>query len=202
MINSYNRIAPFYSLLSKLVYGNKLIEIQTSLFSELKTSGSVLVFGGGNGKILPHLFAHSPHFKVEYLDASDKMLTLAKKNNPFENINFIHTDEFPLNGNYDIIILPFVLDLMTKKQLIELCQSFSAIVEPDGVVLVSDFGQAKNIWQSFLLKTTIMFFRLFTSHPLHQLEDIRGILQDQGLSLLKTSTLDKGFLFSTLWKLN
>ncbi|MFY0643143.1 MAG: class I SAM-dependent methyltransferase [Bacteroidia bacterium] len=201
MINSYNRIAPYYSFLSKIIYGNQLIKVQTLHFQELKKDGSVLIFGGGDGKILPHLFAHCPHLEVHYLDASDKMIALAQKINPFEKIYFEHTEELPENGNFDIIILPFILDIFTKEQIHNLCSKLKDILHPDALILVSDFGKTQNIWQSFLLKSTILFFRLFTSHPLPYLEDIQATLAQSNLTHLKTSTLSKGFLFSSMWKL-
>ena len=50
--NGFDKIAPFYDSLKRLVFGNALAESQRALLASIKKNGNVLIIGGGPEKYL------------------------------------------------------------------------------------------------------------------------------------------------------
>ena len=114
-----------------MVYGKDLLTIQVELIKTLPNKGNLLIVGGGTGDILPHLYQHSPNLKIDYIEASSKMIALAQRQTTTgQQINFIHSDTIPKTDyQYDAVYCAFFLDLFAEEEIlqwltdrIELCQ--------------------------------------------------------------------------------
>ena len=86
VVSNFDSIAPFYDFLVKLVFGKKIWEAQRTHLNEIPENGSVLILGGGPGRILESLPAN---INVTYLELSSKMIERAKR---IGNAEFIHDD--------------------------------------------------------------------------------------------------------------
>ena len=202
MLNQYNKIAHFYTGLSRLVFGNQLLKIQQELIMHLPTDGKLLILGGGNGEILPSIFKHAPHLSIEYVEASSSMTKLAKKNAPnHQKITFHHKDVRDYSHKHDHIYAGFFLDLFHEKQIEQLIRKLE---KPKQTIwYVADFQINKNtknrLFRSIQLKLTILFFRLTTQHTINHLPDIRSIFLRLGYHE-KVKLNDQSYLYHSVLK--
>ncbi len=181
MIN-FNRIAPVYDTLSKLVYGNALMNARSCFLNKLPESGIVLNIGGGSGEVLQHLLELRPGLKVDFIETSDKFIALAKRKlNPelLNRVHFIHGNENSIEAakKYEAVITFFIVDLFPQNDAEEFCTKIISHLKSDGVWLFADFIQPKSLFQKLLLKFMYQFFRLITNIPASQLPDYDSIFQ-------------------------
>ena len=179
MLNQYNKIAHLYTGLSQLVFGNQLHKIQQELITHLPTDGKLLILGGGNGKILPHIYQHAPHLTIDYVEASSTMIQLAKKAKPKDQkITFHHKDVRDYNQKHDYIFAGFFLDLFDEKEIEELILKLEN-KNRETTWYIADFQLNKRteyrLFRNIQLKLTILFFKLTTQHITNHLPDIRSV---------------------------
>lgn len=201
MLNQYNKIAHFYTGLSRLVFGNQLHNIQQELIRHLPTDGKLLILGGGNGKILPSIFKHAPHLSIEYVEASSSMIKLAKKNAPnHQKITFHHIDVIDYSHKHGHIYAGFFLDLFHEKQIEQLIRKLEKPKQTTWYI--ADFQINKNtrnhLFRSIQLKLTILFFRLTTHHAINHLPDIRSVFLRLGYHE-KFNIKSRSFIFNSLF---
>lgn len=154
----------------------------------------MLILGGGNGEILPFLYEICPQLSIDYVEASSKMIHLAKRNaHANQNINFIHSDEIPENKSYSNYFFPFILDCFNQSELQNI---FSMLKRQKGghVLYIADFYKAKSIKQKLILKLSILFFQLTTKHPNSSLIDVFMFAKNSGYKELNTCHLSHKFI--------
>ena len=178
MLNQYNKIAHFYTGLSRLVFGNQLIKIQQQLITHLPTDGKLLILGGGNGEILPFIFKHAPLIAIDYVEASSTMIKLAKKNAlNHQKITFHHMDVHDYSHKHDHIYAGFFLDLFHEEQIEQLIQKLEKSKQTHWYI--ADFQINKNtkhhLLRSIQLRLTLLFFRLTTQHTIRYLPNICSV---------------------------
>ena len=203
MLNQYNKIAHFYTGLSRLVFGNQLHNIQQELIRHLPTDGKLLILGGGNGKILPSIFKHAPHLSIEYVEASSSMIKLAKKNAPnHQKITFHHIDVIDYSHKHGHIYAGFFLDLFHEKQIEQLIRKLEKPKQTTWYI--ADFQINKNtrnhLFRSIQLKSTILFFRLTTQHTINYLPNIRSVFLNLGYYPM-SETNDYSFVFKEIFRI-
>jgi len=203
--NKYNLIAPFYSLLSKLVFGNNLINIQLELIKTLPTQGKLLIIGGGNGKILPYIFSHSSKLSIDYVEASSKMIEMAQSKAPStQDISFIHSDKLAKSEfAYDAVYLAFFLDLFNSQKIQEWLKSIESICDPNFTLHVADFHLSPatkfNLYRRLQVKASILFFKIVAKHRTDKLQDIFKIIAQSNYKSLTMRTLKGGFYRSQVF---
>ena len=185
MLNQYNKIAHFYTILSKLIFGDKLHKIQQELITQLPTEGKLLILGGGNGEILPLIYNHAPQLFINYVEASSTMIRLAKKKAPDQQkIKFHHMDVLDYSHKHDQIYSGFFLDLFHEKHIKQIIKKFEKSNQT--IWYVADFQINENtknrLFRIIQLKLTILFFRLTTQHTIKHLPDICLVFSCSGYS--------------------
>ncbi|MDA8886828.1 methyltransferase domain-containing protein [Bacteroidia bacterium] len=202
MLNSYNRIAPFYSILSRIVYGKSLIHIQEKLVSYLPKEGNILILGGGDGAVLPYLFKHAPLLSISYVESSSQMIELAsKKTNSGQQITFYHNDDFSVDEQQiDFIFAAFFFDLFDEEKIRSIIHSLEDNCNCTNGIrwFIADFDLSdisKNVWiRKFQIKLSITFFVLSTQHKTRNLPLIFNAFDKTGYKTLNKSTIKNGFL--------
>ena len=105
--------------MAKLIFWGRLHRASIQWLDTINTSDTVVVLGGGSGKILRYL----THVEsVIYIEKSHKMIKLAKVSAP-ENVQFICADflKYALKSeSTHVVICPFFLDLFSPIQLEEI----------------------------------------------------------------------------------
>src|ERR1035437_6499804 len=108
-MSNFNRIAPFYDMLSKIIFGNALLRASSLFLYKLPEHGTALFIGGGSGIILKQIAELKPELQIDFIEASEKFISIAKtKLNPdlLKRIHFIHgsQNQIPPGKKYTAII--------------------------------------------------------------------------------------------------
>ena len=123
MIKSgFDFVAPFYDSLAGLVFGRAIRDAQVIFLDMIPRQSQILIIGGGTGWILPEIFTRASPARIVYLEASPKMLNLARQQilNPAQEA----CTEFRLGTEkdirseekFDVFISHFFLDLFLPDQ--------------------------------------------------------------------------------------
>lgn len=195
---SYNKIAPYYSLIEKIIFGNKLNQARTNLLSELP-KGIGLVLGGGRGFVSNQL--QNLGQTIKHVDASIQMVELSKKKN--SNIDYICDDAFIFlartSKKYDFICLPFFIDLFLQEEQVELLKLCAQKMHPHAKLWIADF-QIPNTWflklrAQVYIKIMLLFFKYSTGLSINKLADWQS--QTKFNFILEQHKISCGALIST-----
>lgn len=200
-LDGFNKIAPVYDGLARLVYGKSIVESQTHFFTQLEKARHILIMGGGSGWIVEELMKHTKA-EVVYVDASSSMIALAKQRNHLHNqIKFIHgtEDDIPIGKVFDSVITNFYLDLFTEEQQQEVIIKILPALSAKGLWLVSDFVKSDKVWHQFLLFTMHQFFKQFSKMETRSLADWEAALYKNDLTQLQTESFYNGFIKSAVF---
>ncbi len=196
---SFDLVAPVYDWLARLVFGYQLERAQSVWLDAAEPAGAtVLIVGGGTGFLLDALLADPTRrpARIVYLEASARMLQQASRRltHPDRNarpligqVTFRLGDETTLwwGEQFDIVLLPFVLDLYPEAYLREqFIPRLQAVTYPGGQWLVADFVETPS-WRHRLLRWTMFrFFRGLSGIPARQLPDWPQLLTDAGMRVV------------------
>ena len=199
--SNYNFIAPFYKLLSRIVFGKSLEKGSSHFFARIKKEDSVLIIGGGNGEILKPLFFICPVASISYCELSNKMIGLANKKNPFpkEQITFLEQDAFDLEDfQYDWIVLPFFLDQFNEVKCVHLLKSIKENSKPSSKILFTDMNK-KGISRG-LLSFMYFFFKMTTGLKNKELPDFDKVFLESGWEMEEEELFGNGRVVSRVYK--
>ncbi len=166
----FNRVARPYDFISRLVFGNALVESQVSLLNHIPENSNILIVGGGTGWILDEISKiHNTGLNIVYVEASANMISLSRKRNVAENtVLFIHQniETYHSRTLFDIVITPFFFDLFTKSDVSKLFLHIHKILKTNGLWLYTDFIPPEyqtRFWQKMLIKSMYLFFGMLSS---------------------------------------
>lgn len=199
--SGFNALAPFYRLLSKLVFGNKPELAQKHFLSTIEDNAKVLILGGGSGALLKSLLTHKPNVTVDYIDISPKMIELARKRIPNPaTVNFIIGTEANIpNKIYTVVMTGFYLDMFRTDTLNTIIPKIQSHVQANGQWLVTDFV-CKKAWHTLMLWVMYRFFRIVTGIEARELPDWEYHLTQNGLTETEEKYFFGGFIKSCLYK--
>ena len=189
--------------MSRLVFGNQLLKIQQELITHLPTDGKLLILGGGNGKILSHIYQRAPHLTIEYVEASSTMIQLAKKTKPKDQkITFHHKDVRDYNQKHNHIFAGFFLDLFYEKEIEKLILKLGNN-KSNTTWYIADFQLNKRtkyyLLRCIQLKLTILFFRITTQHTTKHLPNIHSVFKRLSYQE-KIKINSPSFFFNSVYK--
>jgi tRNA (cmo5U34)-methyltransferase len=204
--SGFDRVASFYDPLAKLVFGNSLQDAQCWLLPFIPNGATLLIIGGGSGWLLKQVLRHTSPKHILYLEASEKMLQLARLQNPATTIvDFRHGTDADLHPHeqFDVVITPFLLDLFPDERLSQLMQRLYSVLDPSGLWLFSDFWpvqQKPPFWQKQLAKSMYLFFGLLSDVQGRQLPDYSRHFNRLGLEEQQRAGFYKGFVQSKVYQ--
>ncbi|KYG83809.1 class I SAM-dependent methyltransferase [Roseivirga echinicomitans] len=203
MKNNFNLIAPVYDGLVKVIFGSKLKQIQAQFLPLIPENAGVLIMGGGTGWIINELFNTGFKGRLTYVEASEKMIFLSKRNCEFsDSIDFIHGEEsdLPVDRKYDVIITNFFLDVFSKTRLDQVITILSEkLNEGGGLWICSDFYDTGKTSHRFLLWLMLSFFRITTQLESKQLIDFHPKLEKEGYLRKQHFQMMNGLVFSSIY---
>ncbi|MDB5263527.1 MAG: methyltransferase type 12 [Adhaeribacter sp.] len=183
----FDRIAPLYDFLASLVFGKAIQRAQTKFLNFIPAQSNILVIGGGTGWILPAILNQTLPARIVYLEASAKMLQLARQK--VKNLNHAASIEFRLGTENDIelaekfevIISNFFLDLFLPAELENIITTLHRSLRAGGVWLVADFvyppgAGLRPAGARLLLKSMYAFFRFTAGISAQSLPDWEDML--------------------------
>jgi tRNA (cmo5U34)-methyltransferase len=202
-LNRYNPIAPFYDQLARLIFGTNIFQVQIHFFNCVPDNSQVLILGGGTGWIVEELLKLKPGCHVTFVDASSKMISIAKRKNSrcLQNVTFIHgtQDDLP-EKMFDVVITNFFLDLFPTSSLNAALQKISNQLTERAIWLVSDFQSPKSLWQKFMLALMYRFFSITTNLRNDRLPDWVESMKMIGFYEEEGAEFANGFMRASLLK--
>ncbi|MEJ8801430.1 class I SAM-dependent methyltransferase [Pontibacter sp. H249] len=203
--SGFDRVAPFYDKLAKLIYGDALQKAQLFLLPFIPERSKVLVIGGGSGWLLEQLILTGKQLDILYVDAAPGMLERAKQR--YKGITQPHSCQVTFrlgteatlqpHEQFDTVITPFLLDLFLPQRLQQLMQKLTAALTPAGNWLFADFWPIKQptpYWQKFLTWSMYTFFDAVSSVESSKLPDYGRHFQELGFKETSSQSFYNGFV--------
>jgi ubiquinone/menaquinone biosynthesis C-methylase UbiE len=210
---SFDAVAPWYRALELIAFGNALQKCRVACLEEIRSPSRVLVAGEGNGRFLCELLRRDRGVQVDCIDASERMLQLARRRvqrelpDRADQVRFLHRDItswLPPENAYDLLVTHFVLDCFPEAELAGAIKKFAAAAKSEAAWLLADFrlpdrGFARLHAQAWLA-AMYQFFRLTARIQATELVDPTSHLQSAGFSLAHQHLFRRGMLKSELWR--
>ncbi|MFC0515864.1 class I SAM-dependent methyltransferase [Mucilaginibacter angelicae] len=204
MAANYDNSAWFYDLLSRLVYGRALVNVQVYLLSFVPAGSKILIAGGGTGWILDELTKiHPAGLKIAYIEISANMLTLSQKRQTGQNeVVFINdaVENVKLPPDFDVVITPFLFDNFLDETVDSVFNHLHNRLKPGGLWLNADFQLTGRWWQNLLLKSMFIFFRLLCGIEASRLPAIEKHFNAGGYNIIKNKTFFGDFIVARVYK--
>ncbi|CAN5280627.1 class I SAM-dependent methyltransferase [soil metagenome] len=197
---NYDNSAWFYDRLSRLVYGDALVNAQVWLLPYIPAGANILVVGGGTGRILEELAKiHPGGLHITYAEVSAKMIALAKKRNIGQNrVTFINDaiENIDQPVNFDVVITAFLFDNFTEPTLGKIFNHIHSLLKPGGLWLYTDFQHTGKWWQWLLLRSMLLFFRILCGVEASKLPDVQKHFDQNNCRLIAQKTFFNEFIIS------
>jgi len=200
--DQFDRVAHVYDTLAKLVFGSSIVASQRCFLDRIPPKANILILGGGTGWILNEIAKTNATCEIWYIDASAKMIDLAKrKNADFLRVHFIHgtEDDIPPGNTFDVLITNFYLDLFDAQKLPVVLDKITTPLARDVRWLVTDFLDRKR-WQSILLSVMYSFFRVATDLKNQRLSDWNLMINRCGYTKVDSRLFYCGFIESAIFE--
>ncbi|WP_276367786.1 class I SAM-dependent methyltransferase [Chryseolinea sp. H1M3-3] len=196
-MNTFDKVAPFYDRLSRIVFGSSIHNAQIYYLTKVPREAKVLMVGGGTGRLLSELMITKPECQVWYIDASHKMIELAKrKTKKFGNrITFIHGTEnsIPQDIIFDSVITPFYLDLFSQENCAQAIHKIQRSLNAQGIWIATDFVNT-TWWHSVMLFLMYWFFKFTCSIETMTLPNWERLMSENGFLEVEFQTFYGGFI--------
>ncbi|MEO6980287.1 MAG: class I SAM-dependent methyltransferase [Mucilaginibacter sp.] len=204
MASNYNNSAWFYDRLSRLVYGRALINAQVYLLQFVPANSAVLIVGGGTGWILEELTKiHPSGLQITYVEiAADMMIRSKQRDNGLNEVVFVNdaVENVVISQGFDVIITPFLFDNFTEATAQKVFDHIHQLLKPGAAWLNADFQLTGKWWQSVLLKSMFLFFRVLCKIEASQLPDVEQLFNARGYRAVERRSFYGDFIISTAYK--
>jgi ubiquinone/menaquinone biosynthesis C-methylase UbiE len=204
---SFDRVASHYRWLETVVFGQQLQLARTAFVRQLDAPRRALVVGEGNGWFLAALLHAHRALRVDCVEASARMIALARGQVDESRVNFIHADirATALPGQqYDLIVTHFFLDCFTEAALRAAVEKLSRAAMPGATWLLADFSEPTAGWQRWharlWIRAMYVFFRLTSGIEGGRLVDPSPLLRAAGFVRLGQRLSRFGMIKSELWR--
>ena len=210
---SFDTVAPWYRTLEWIVFGNDLQRCRAACLGEIGAPRRALVIGEGNGRFLCELLRVHPGVEVDCVDASGRMLQLARKRIEHElpdragDVRFLQHDinswDAP-EDRYDLVVTHFVLDCFPEEPLTAVVRKLARAATAGANWLLADFCVPRNggarVRARVLLAAMYSFFRITTGIQASELIDPTPFLRAEGFELARRHLFQQGMLKSEIWR--
>jgi ubiquinone/menaquinone biosynthesis C-methylase UbiE len=210
---SFDAIAPWYRTLEWIAFGHDLQHCRVACLREITTPRCALIVGEGNGRFLCELLRLHPGIEVDCVDASARMLQLARTRVEDEfgggeaRVRFLHHDITcwsPPAHHYDLVVTHFVLDCFPEPALSQVIRMLARATAKDATWLLADFciprvGTARFRVRAWLA-AMYLFFRITARIEARELIDPMPFLRTEGFALTRQHLFRGGMLKSEIWR--
>jgi len=196
----FDFISKYYDTLNKLVFGSLIHKAKTSLFGNVVDGSKILFVGGGSGLSLVELLNNKPNLKIDFVDASPKMIAMAKTRiKEHANVDF-HQVEIELfeGTSYDYIITEFFFDLFDENQVKQILDRLIKKLNRKGVWIDTDFRKPQNFRTKLILKLMYLFFKITSNLKTNELVATQHLFVSRGFKIKKEVKFSSNFISSRL----
>jgi ubiquinone/menaquinone biosynthesis C-methylase UbiE len=209
---SFDTLAPWYRTLEWIAFGDDLQRCRVAFLREIAAPRRVLIVGEGNGRFLCEWLRLHPGVEVDCVDASRRMLRLARKRvdrelpDRVECVRFLHQDITSWTAPehyYDVVVTHFVLDCFPEGALAGIIKTLARAATADANWLLADFCAPRNEWARLRargwLALMYLFFRVTARIEARELVDPTPFMQGEEFALVRQHLFQKGMLKSEMW---
>jgi ubiquinone/menaquinone biosynthesis C-methylase UbiE len=210
---SFDSIAPAYRTLETIAFGGDLQRARVACLGEIGAPRRALIIGEGNGRFLCKLLRRHEQVEVDCVDASGRMLKLARqrleRRLPADatRVHFIHqniTSWSPPEASYDLIATHFFLDCFAGDRLADVVAKLSRAATSSATWLLADFclptGGFARIRARLWLAAMYRFFHFTAGIEARELEDPSPFLRTAGFALVSQHLFGCGMVKSEIWR--
>jgi ubiquinone/menaquinone biosynthesis C-methylase UbiE len=210
---SFDTLAPYYETLERIAFGNTLQRCRVACLNEIAAPRRALIVGEGTGRFLRELLRMHPEVEIDCIDASQRMLQLARERvdrellDHAERVRFLHHDiaSYALpEFRYDLLVTHFFLDCFPEAALIGVIKKLAQLSTDDANWLLADFCIPKEGMTRFRahgwLAAMYLFFRITARIEASELIDPTPFLRAEGFALARQHLFRKGMLKSEVWR--
>jgi SAM-dependent methyltransferase len=210
---SFDGVAPWYRTLEAIVFGDALQRARVACLGEIDPPGRALIVGEGNGRFLCVLLRLYPDVEVDCVDASLRMLELARQRierevpNGLNRVHFLQRDITswsPPEDQFDLIVTHFVLDCFPENRVAAIMTKLSDAAAENATWLLADFcvppGPFARRRTALWLAAMYGFFRITAGIGARELVDPSPFLGAKGFTLEKEHLFRGGMIKSELWR--
>jgi len=212
---SFDTLAPWYRTLEWIAFGDDLQRCRIACLGEVVAPRRALIVGEGYGRFLCELLRVHPEIEIDCIDASQRMLQLARKRLERELpgrvpcVRFLHQDLtwwIVPEHRYDLVVTHFFLDCFAEAQLAAIVRKLAQATSENANWLLADFCVPPKGFARFRARAWLAvmyrFFRLTAGIEARQLIDPTPFLLGEGFALAQHHVFRKGMLKSELWRRN
>jgi ubiquinone/menaquinone biosynthesis C-methylase UbiE len=209
---SFDRIARSYRLLETIAFGQSLQRARVLWLEKIARPKRVLILGEGDGRFLCELVRAHPKIDIDCVDASARMLTLARKrarrSHPESEpcVRFIHANilQWTPSESYDLIVTHFFLDCFPRGEVKAIVDKVARAATPDAIWLLADFttpsaGTLSQMHAKLCLRMMYLFFRCVAGITANNLVDPLPYLEANNFVLVSRQVSRAKLLKSELW---
>ena len=209
---SFDRIARHYRWLEAVTFGAALQKARTRWIESIAAPKRVLILGEGNGGFLCELLRVHREVSVDCVDASGRMLQLARRRvcqilpEAVSRVRFLEEDivSWSPPGSYDLLVTNFVLDCFPQDEVNLIIRKLANAATPDAYLLLADFSipgkPLSRVHAKIWLAVMYWFFRSTTGIRAKRLVDPTSELEANGFARLSRSQWRFGLVKSELWQ--
>jgi ubiquinone/menaquinone biosynthesis C-methylase UbiE len=198
-----------------IAFGDALQRCRVACLGEIAAPHRALIVGEGNGRFLCELLRLHPGVEIDCIDASQRMLQLARKRvedelgDAGECVRFLHreiTSWSPPEHHYDLLVTHFVLDCFPEVTLTGIMRKLARAATDDANWLLADFCIPRNGMTRFRargwLAAMYLFFRITARIEAGELIDPTLFMRAGGFVSARQHLFQKGMLKSEIWRKN
>jgi hypothetical protein len=205
---SFDRLAPHYRWMERVLAGDKLQTCRTVHLPNITPPQRALLVGEGNGRFLGAFNQRFPNCEILCIDASGQMLDAAKRAlKPTAHVTYLHSDIVEASlpqDHFDLIVTNFFLDCFPPDQLARVITRLSGAATSHATWLLADFCEApygvKKARSKLILSSMYLFFRLATKLPARRLTSPDYLLRGNGFELIDRRRFEWDLLHADLWR--
>lgn len=151
------------------------------LLKLLPQEASVLDLGCGPGNISSFLLDHKPELDLTCVDAAEKMLKIAKRNNPTAKCTLMDIRQVKtIDKEFDAVVCGFCLPYLSREETEKLLKDISAILNKKGLIYISTMEDSYT--RSGIQKSSSGEDELFIFY--YEAEYLKDFLEQNGFKLL------------------
>ncbi len=208
----FDNLARHYDWMERLLAGGKLERCRNAFWNDIPSIRNALLVGEGHGRFLAALLKRDPGAQVTCVDASAKMLEVARERLlraalPVTQVEFIHAELPAWNPpieRYDLVATHFFLDCFPCDQLMPVIRSLHKAARLGGYLLMSDFqipqAGLRRLRARIIHWLMYRFFRVVTKLPASAFVSPQPFLRQAGFIRVRRVEFDRGLLCAELWK--
>lgn len=201
-IKGYKIIAPIYEDLRDFFFPG--IKKYQAEFHKLKPrlTNRIVIVGGGSGDILKPVLQKFKKSTVYFIEPSTSMMERARER--FGTSRRVFFIEEPFENavveDADLVLLPFVVDILEDKQLKPVAKKTRDILKNKGFVLFSDFLHPKSFTAKLKLFLLYLLFVPIRGKFQSSLPDYDSFFDYAGLRKVTEKRSQSGLFVSALYQ--